>query len=158
MNAAVKPAFGPPGRIQAPNSRRRSIALVGLGTGGAAVAKSLSLQDLGGFDVRVALAPGGAEDALARIKNHGDDMHRALRGADMVFMVARRGDDVALAPVVSRIARDQNAPVTAIYLVPPSGAPGIDDPTLRTLRTGAEMMVIASDETYVAAMVAALGA
>ena len=155
---STRPAFGLPGRIQEPNSRRRSIALVGLGTGGASIARNLSQQDLGGLDVRVAAPGGPAADAIARIKNDGDDMHRAVRDADMIFMVACRGDDVSLAPVVSRIAHEHNAPVTAIYLLPASQAPALDDPTLRTLRTGAEMMVIASDETYVAAMVAALGA
>ena len=157
MSTAVvgKPAFGLPGRIQEPNSRRRSIALVGLGSGGAAVARAISKQDLAGLDVRVAYAA-SSPDALDRIKNHGDEMTRAVRDADMIFMVACRGDDVSLAPVVSRIAHGHNAPVTAIYLVPAAGF-GPDDATLRTLRTGAEMMVIASDESYVAAMVAALG-
>lgn len=152
-----KPAFGLPGRIQAPNSRRRSIALVGLGAGGAAIARRVASHDLAGLDVRVAYAPGpSSPDALDRIKNDGDDMTRAVRDADMIFMVACRGDDVSLAPVVSRIAHGHNAPVTAIYLVPTAG-PALDDATLRTLRTGAEMMVIASDESYVAAMVSALG-
>lgn len=160
MSAALsrKPAFGLPGRIQDPNSRKRSIALVGLGAGGAAIAESLAKQDLGGLDVRVALAPRPpSPDAIARIKNDGDEMHRAVRDADMIFIVACRGDDASLAPVVSRIAHGHSAPVTAIYLVPAGGKPAIDDPTLKTLRTGAEMMVIASDQSYVAAMVAALG-
>ena len=153
---ASRLAFGLPGRIQAPNSRPRSIALVGLGEGGAAVAKGLPREDLGAVDVKVFASPRPlAEDALATIKSNGDDLHRALRDADMIFVVARLGDDVGLASVVARIARERNAQVTALYIVP-EGAAG-PDPTLETLRAAAHMLVVASDETYVVAMVAALG-
>ena len=153
---ASRPAFGLPGRIQAPNSRPRSIALVGLGEGGAAVARGLAREDLGAADVKVFASPRAlAEDALATIKSDGDDLHRALRDADMIFVVARHGDDVGLASVVARIARGRNAQVTALYIVP-AGAAG-RDPALQTLRAAAHMLVVASDESYVAAMVAALG-
>jgi cell division GTPase FtsZ len=153
---ASRPAFGLPGRIQAPNSRPRSIALVGLGEGGAAVARALSREELGAVDVKVFASPRAlAEDALATIKSNGDDLHRALRYADMIFVVARLGDDVGLATVVARIARGRNAQVTALYIVP-GGAAG-PDPALQTLRAAAHMLVVASDESYVAAMVAALG-
>ena len=153
--------FGLPGRIQEPNSKRRTIALIGLGAGGAATARSVGQADLGALDVRVVANPRvPADDALANIKSSGDDLHRALKDADMIFIVACRGDDVGIAPVVSKLAHARNAPVTAIYLVPAdldTGVPTIEDQTLRTLRSGAEMLVIASDESYVTAMVAALG-
>ena len=158
---AVTSQFGLPGRIQDPNSQPRRIALIGLGAGGAAMARSVGKADLGPLQVEVVTNPriaGG--DALAGIKSSGDDLHRAVREADMIFIVACRGDDVALAPVVSRLAHERNAPVTAIYLVPPdldTGVPTIEDHTLKTLRSDVEMLVIASDESYVTAMVAALG-
>jgi hypothetical protein len=155
------PAFGLPGRIQEPNSSRRTIALIGLGAGGAVMAGNVAKTDLGPIDVHVVANPRvSAEDPLAKIKSNGDELHRALKDADMVFIVACSGDDVGLAPVVSRLAHSRNAPVTAIYLVPASldpGVPAIEDATLKTLRDGVEMLVIASDESYVAAMVAALG-
>lgn len=155
------PAFGLPGRIQEPNSRRRTIALVGLGVGGAVMARNVAKMDLGPIHVHVAANPRvPTEDALATIKSSGDELHRAIKVADMVFIVACRGDDVGLATMVSRLAHARKAPVTAIYLVPSSvdpGVPVIDDDTLKTLRAGVEMLVIASDESYVAAMVAALG-
>ena len=77
----------------------------------------------------------------------------------MIFVVARRGDDVGLAPVVARIARDRGVQVTAIYLVPTSAdaAAADEDDNLRILRSGVHMLVVATDETYVAAMIAALG-
>jgi cell division GTPase FtsZ len=159
--AAGRPAFGLPGRIQAPNSRPRSIALVGLGEGGAAIARRLDDESgLAPIDVRVFASPRvPAEDALASIKSNGDDLHHALQEADMIFVVACRGDDVGLTPVVARIARDRGVQVTAIYLVPASSAAlsSHEDETLRVLRSGVHMLVVATDETYVAAMVAALG-
>lgn len=159
--AAPAPRFGLPGRIQAPNSRRRAIALVGLGAGGTAVAQRIRAEGLDAdLDVRIFTSPGTvADDALATIKSNGDNLHRALAEADMVFLVARPGDDVGLAAVVLRLAAGRHVPVSAIYLVPTAAraGEGDDDGTLRRLRDGALMVVVATDETYVAAMIEALG-
>lgn len=157
MNAL--PRFGLPGRIQAPNSRPRSIALVGLGQGGAAVAERLRDAGLEEINLRIFPTPRPPEpDAIASIKSNGDDLHRALNEADIIFVVARPGDDVRLVPVVSRMATDRHAQVSALYLVPPGhDAQTHDDATLKTLRTGVHMLVVASDDSYVAAMIAALG-
>jgi cell division GTPase FtsZ len=76
----------------------------------------------------------------------------------MIFIVTSRGDDVGLAPVVSRVAHSRNHPVTALYIVPQETALSeAEDNTLKTLRAGVEMLVVVSDESYVAAMIAALG-
>jgi cell division GTPase FtsZ len=160
MTATVdmkRPAFGLPGRIQAPNSKPRSIALVGLGVGGAAIARRISAEGLAQLDVHVFTSASG-NDALADIKSGGEDLQRALGSADMIFIVTSRGDDVGLAPVVSRVAHSRNHPVTALYIVPPETALSEEeDNTLKTLRAGVEMLVVVSDESYVAAMIAALG-
>jgi hypothetical protein len=151
-----KPAFGLPGRIQAPNSQPRSIAIVGLGDGGAAIARGISREGLAHLDVHVLAKSASGGDAIAAIKAGGGDLQRDLMSADMIFIVACRGDDVGLAPVVSGIAHGRNHSVTALYIVAPEQmAP--DDETLKTLRTAAEMLVVVSDESYVAAMIAALG-
>ena len=152
-----RPAFGLPGRIQAPNSKPRSIALVGLGAGGAAIAQRISGEGIAQLDVHV-FTSGSRGDTLADIKSGGEDLERALGSADMIFIVTSRGDDVGLAPVVSRVAHSRNHPVTALYIVPPEAALSEEeDNTLKTLRAGVEMLVVVSDESYVAAMVAALG-
>ena len=152
------PAFGLAGRIQAPNSRPRSIALVGLGQGGAAIARALAGQGLAQVDVHVLTQSATGGDALAAIKAGGGDLQRDLTDADMIFIVACPGDDVALAPVVSSIAYSRNNSVTALYIVPREGASGEDDATLRTLRSAVEMLVVVSDESYVSAMIGALSA
>jgi len=156
VRAAVRepPAFGLPGRIQDANSKPRSIALIGLGDGGAAVARRISGASIPNLEVHV-LAKSASGD-VAAIQAGGGDLQRDLTGADMIFVVACRGDDVGMAPVVSRIAHTRSHPVTALYIVPPEGAGGEEDPTLATLRTGVEMLVIVSDESYVPAMIMAL--
>ena len=152
------PPFGLPGRIQEPNSRPRSIALVGLGAGGAAIARDIGAQGLPNLDVHVLAKSADTGDSIAAIQAGGGDLQRDLTEADMIFIVACRGDDVGLAPVVSGIAHRRNHPVTALYIVPPEAqAAVVEDNTLRTLRGGVEMLVVVSDESYVGAMITALG-
>ncbi len=133
-------AFGLPGRIQAPNSKPRSIAVVGLGEGGAAIARALSKDPQANVEVHV-LAKSASSDAIAAIKAGGGDLHRDLMNA----------------AVVARIAHSRNHPVTALYIVPADApAANAEDETLKTLRTAVEMLVVVSDESYVPAMIAAL--
>ena len=152
-------AFGLPGRIQAPNSKPRSIAVIGLGDGGAAVARDLAHENPANVDIHVLAKSADGGDAIAAIKAGGGDLHRDLMAADMIFIVARKGDDAGLAPVVGRIAHSRNHPVTALYIVPADAPPSdAEDDTLRTLRTAAEMLVVVSDESYIPAMIATLAA
>jgi cell division GTPase FtsZ len=150
------PAFGLAGRIQDPNSKPRSIAVVGIGQGGAAIARGLSQQQMPLVEVHVLAKSAAGGDPLAAVQAAGGDLQRGLQNADMIFIVARPGDDVGLAPVVSSIAHSRKHPVTALYIVPPEAMSGNDE-TLRTLRTAVEMLVVVSDESYVPAMIAALG-
>jgi cell division GTPase FtsZ len=151
--------IGLPGRIQAPNSKPRSIAVVGLGDGGAAMARDLAGERQPNVEVHVLAKSAQGGDAIAAIKAGGGDLHRDLMSADMIFVVARKGDDASLAPVVGRIARSRSHPVTALYIVP-ADQPMSDteDETLRALRAAAEMLVVVSDESYVPAMIATLAA
>ena len=154
-----RPAFGLPGRIQDPNSKPRSIALVGIGEGGAAIARNMKDEDLAQLDVHVFAKSATGGDAIAAIQAGGGDLQRDLSDSDMIFIVACQGDDVGLAPVVSGIAHSHNHPVTALYIVPPGAdfRAEAEDQTLKTLREGVEMLVIVSDESYVPAMIAARG-
>ena len=159
-NAAARsrPAFGLPGRIQTPNSKPRTIALVGLGEGGAAVARRIAGERPANLEVHVLSKSAGGGDTLAAIQAGGGDLQRDLSNADMIFIVACRGDDVGLAPVVSTIAHNRKHPVTALYIVPSDAfASGGEDATLKTLRAVVEMLVVVTDESYVTAMIAALG-
>src|SRR5205085_9899780 len=109
------------------------------------------------LEVHVLAKSASGGDALAAIKAGGGDLQRDLANADMIFIVACRGDDVGLAPVVSGIAHGRKHPVTALYIVPADGvADGSEDPTLKTLRTAVEVLVVVTDESYVTSMIAAL--
>jgi cell division GTPase FtsZ len=153
-----RPAFGLPGRIQAPNSKPRTIALVGLGEGGAGIARRVASQDHANLQVHVLAKSAAGMDSVAAIQAGGGDLHRDLMAADMIFIVCSRGDDAGLAPVVSSIAHSRNHSVTALYIVPAEQvASAEEDETLRALRKSVEMLVVVSDESYVPAMIAALG-
>lgn len=157
--ANVRPQFGLPGRIQSPNSTPRTLALVGLGEGGAAVAREVAREGHEHLEVHVLAKSAAGGDALAAIQAGGGDLQRDLMRADMIFIVACRGDDASLAPVVSRIAHSRSHPVTALYIVPDGEANGMaEDETLRALRSGVQMLVVVSDRGYVPAMIQALAA
>ena len=86
---------------------------------------------------------------------------REHREADAIRVLrehlACHGDDVGLAPVVSGIAHSRKHPVTALYIVAPDQLAASEDETFKTLRASVEMLVIVSDQSYVPAMIAALG-
>jgi hypothetical protein len=131
---------------------------VGLGEGGAAIARRVAGERPPNLEVHVLSKSAARGDALAAIQAGGGDLQRDLASADMIFIVACRGDDVGLAPVVSSIAHNRKHPVTALYIVPADAfASGGEDATLKTLRASVEMLVVVTDETYVMAMIAALG-
>ena len=158
LDRAKRPAFGLPGRIQSANSQPRKIALVGLGEGGAAIARRVGEEGHAQVEVHVLSKSAAGQNSVAAIQAGGGDLQRSLVDADMIFIVARRGDDVGLAPVVSGIAHGRSHPVTALYIVRADEEPREgEDETLRTLRTAVEMLVIVSDESYVPAMITALG-
>jgi cell division GTPase FtsZ len=152
------PAFGLPGRIDAANSQPRAIALVGLGDGGAAIARAVADEDIAHLDVHVLARSAAGLDTLRAAPAGGGERQHDLDAADMIFLVACAGDDVALAAAVSAGAHRRGHSVTALYIVPPEyAARRGPDATLESLRASVEMLVVVSDPGYVPAMIAALG-
>jgi cell division GTPase FtsZ len=151
-----RPAFGLPGRIQSPNSKPRAIAVVGIGEGGASIARELAKAREPNVEVHVLARTNAGEEAVNAIKAGGGDLNRDLSEADMIFLIARKGDDVSLAPVVARIAHGRNHPVTALYIVRDAMPADEEDETLKTLRSAVEMLVVVSDESYIPAMLSQL--
>jgi pyrimidine operon attenuation protein/uracil phosphoribosyltransferase len=125
-------------RIAERNSLPRRIRLIGLGTGGAALAAALDTGRL--RDVQV-LPVGPAIDA------------GSLAGAEMIFLVACPGDDVSAASAIRRVAREANVMVTAILVDQGGGDAG-----LPLLRAASDMLIVASDASYVPDMLDQLGA
>jgi hypothetical protein len=125
-------------RIAAPNSQPRNIKLVGLERGGAALAAALDLERLRTVEVMPA---------------HSAIDPARFAGAEMIFVIACAGDDLAPAPHIRRVARDAGVMVTAIL----QGG-GDTHAELALLRAASDMLVVARDASYVTDMLVQLGA
>jgi cell division GTPase FtsZ len=125
-------------RIALPNSLPRRIKLIGLGRGGGAVVDALDLAQL--REVEVVKAAAGIDPAR-------------LAGAEMIFMVACAGDELGAAPEIKRLAREANVMTTGILL-----GDGDSHAGLPVLRAACDMLIVARDASYVADMLAQLGA
>jgi len=134
-------------RINAPNSRPRHIKLVGLSSGGARLVSSLPIERWKNVQ---ALSLGGADHPL-------DQASPALDDAEMIFIVACSGDDLSCAPRVRAIAQRRGIITTGI-LVAAAIVTEAQHAELRALRAASDMLVIASDESYVPDMLTELGA
>lgn len=161
-------------RVNYPNSKPRAIKLVGVGDGGARVARKVERMCLSGVDTVAPLTDRASGDKapsstgmLQAIALDGNELSRSLSGADMIFTVACTGDDVAYAAVVGQIARSRNVLVTGILIESRRSANERGGPTsdaqrtsdaLDVLRAASDMLVIVSDESYVSEMLNALGA
>ncbi|WP_306395658.1 hypothetical protein [Telluria beijingensis] len=134
-------------RIRLPNSRHRAIRLVGIGSGGAAVARATGEQALQQVSVAVA-DPGQAAAMVALLESFAD--------VDMVVVVACAGDDLGAAPLVKQGARLAGKMVTGIFIQQALTPSAQGD--LAILRPSCDMLVIASDPAYVKDMLVELGA
>ncbi|MDB5773161.1 MAG: hypothetical protein JWM42_3535 [Burkholderia sp.] len=134
-------------RIQIANSSRRLIKVVGIGQGGAAVARSIGNRGL--HDVQTVIPQSG--DVVTVVGTL-----QSLNDADMLFLVARDGDDLALAPAIRQAVRGSGVLVTGVLIQEGSAAPAPEG--LATLRAATDMLVIATDESYVVDMLVELGA
>jgi cell division GTPase FtsZ len=135
-------------RINYPNSRRRIIKLAGIGQGGARIVSKIGAMGL--KDVHT-VVPDRSSVATAASEL------QMLNGADMIFVVACAGDDLALAPLIKQIGRLDGVLVTGILiqrLVPKHSV----HTRLEVLRAASDMLVIASDDSYVSDMLTELGA
>ncbi len=106
-------------RIAYPNSKPRAIKLIGLGEGGGRIAREIAGRGLRQVEAIVAGAPRGDADPagmLRAIANEGSEIGRAVRAADMVFVVARDGDNVALAPAIGQMAHEKGILVTGMLI------------------------------------------
>lgn len=147
-------------RVQYPNSRPRRIRIIGLGEGGGRIAQEIGRRGLREVEI-IATGDYAKHHAEAVVKGFTDDardLHRQLAEADIIFMVAVSGDQVEFARVVSRVAHELGKLVTGVLIEPRSTASVKDAATLDTLRAGADMLVIGSDESYLEEMLSALGA
>ena len=128
-------------RIDAPNSQRRFIEVVGLGAGGEEVAKMVAERNLA--DVHVVIPD--ANKAL-----------QLLDGTDMLFVITCDGDDVSLAPLFKQAARKLGVQITGIFIHDAALKP--EPVSFSTLRASSDILVIASSKDYAIDMLIQLGA
>jgi cell division GTPase FtsZ len=146
-------------RIAHPNSNPRLIKVVGIGAGG--IASTAKLVRHGLRNVQVVNAPAGSkvaaspEEMLETIRAQGVDLEQSLKGADMLFMVAHATDDVGIAPVIKYLGRQSNVLITGILIQDKQQS---SEATLEILRGASDMLIVASDDSYVADMLEELGA
>ncbi len=145
--------------MQYPNSLPRRIRIIGLGAGGARIAQQIAARRLREVEI---IATGEyekhhAEAVLKGFTEDARDLHRQLAEADIIFMVAVSGDQVDFARVVARVAHELGKLVTGGLIETDAGKPS-RAATVDTLRAGADMLVIGSDESYLDEMLSALGA
>lgn len=140
-------------RIGYPNSKPRRIKLVGLGEEGCRIARKVGTRGLQLVDIIETNALAGcgkvtSEAVIRNIASEGGEIHRALHDAD----------NVAFSAVIGQIGRQKCVPVAGIFLQDKEqdAAPG--SASLDLLRKSTDMLVIASDESYLLEMLCELGA
>ena len=151
-------------RVDYPNSRPRAIKLIGLGEGGGRIAESVAghglrhVQAIAAGGARSGSASGDPATMLQAIADENGEIGRAIREADMVFVVAQEGDNVALAPAIGQMAHAKGVLVTGMLIQGREAERPLPDGTLNALRSAADMLVMVSDADYVTEMLGALGA
>jgi hypothetical protein len=152
-------------RIDAPNSKPRSVKVIALDRASERVIKPLAAQlsnatflTASSFEGAPRQAPfsmsGWLSDLAGRTKNLVDE----VGAADLVVMVATAGEQPQAAAIIGEACAAKHVMTTALLL----GSAGQDDQTLSrtlaTLRPHARMLVIASNDDYIADMLVALRA
>lgn len=130
--------FGMPNRIQTPNSRPRRAVVLALGAGADAILSTLTDHQ---------------HTSIIASNANRDAQFGAIADADLVFLIAAANDDLANAKTLGAHAHARGALVTGILITSTIA----DEGQLKTLRAGADMLVVASDAEYVSAMLSSLG-
>jgi hypothetical protein len=152
-------------RIDAPNSRPRSVKVIALDQPSERVVKELARRPWTNANFFTASAFGQAprqgesfagwlSDLAGRTKN----LIEEVNDADLVVMVATAGENVQAASIIGEACSVKRVMTTALVL----GSQAISDEalskTLAQLRPWSLMLVIASAEEYIADMLTALRA
>ena len=150
-------------RVEAPNSRPRSVPVIALGAGSERLLKELleGRSEPSFFGV----LPGDAAPAAAgsnTLRNiqtgAAKDLGDVLTSADHVVVIVTEGEDSEMAPMISEACKVFNVPTTALLL----GKVGATEQTLSKaascFRPWVSMLVVADAEDYVGAMLNALRA
>lgn len=153
-------------RINAPNSRPRAIKIVALDRQSESVVKRLS--ERGTFSNATFLTiparpvrsgePFSMAGWLGDLAGHTKDLLKEIEGADHVVMIATAGEPLDAASVIGEVCSVKRITTTTLILTPPSTSDEALSRSLAQLRPWSLMLVIASEEDYIADMLTALRA
>ena len=152
-------------RIDAPNSKPRSVKVIALDHPSERVVKTLSQQNWNNATFFTASAFGDAprrgesfagwlSDLAGRTKNLLDEVN----AADLVVMVATAGENAGAASIIGEACSLKRVMTTALVLGGTNISDDVLSKTLAQLRPWSLMLVIASAEEYIADMLTALRA
>ena len=152
-------------RIDVPNSRPRAIKIVALDRQSEGVVNRLAE---GAFaNATFLTVPAGAVCSrepfsmtgwLGDVAGHTKDLLEEIDGADQVVMIATAGEPLHAASVIGEACSLKRIMTTALILTPPSTSDEALSRSLAQLRPWSLMLVIASDEDYIADMLVAMRA
>ena len=153
-------------RIDAPNSKPRSIKVIALDHPSERVVKELAAAQVEQRELlhRVGVRQHAASQGesfsgwLSDLAGRTKNLIEEVNSADLVVMVAAAGESAQAASIIGEACSVKRVMTTALVL----GGPSISDEalskTLSHLRPWALMLVIASAEDYIADMLTALRA
>src|SRR5262245_19039614 len=154
-------------RINDPNSRPRAVKVIALDPPSERVEQRLakgSWQGAAFFtSVKFDGAPRGGEGWsmkawLSDLAGRTKDLVDEVAAADLVVMVASAGTNAAAAAVIAEACGVRKVMTTALIIDSETKTDAELSKTLATLRPHASMLVIATNDDYIEAMLAALRA
>jgi len=154
-------------RIDYPNSKPRAVKVIALDQPSEAVVKRLSQGSWHGASFLTALkfdgAPRGGDGWsmqawLSDLAGRTKDLIDEVANADLVVMVASAGTGAEAAAVIAEACGVRKVMTTALIIGSESKSNDELSKTLASLRPYASMLVIAHNDEYIEAMLAALRA
>lgn len=152
-------------RIDAPNSKPRSVKVIALDTPSERVIKELSRQKWNGASFFTAPAFGGAPKQgesfsgwLSDLAGRTKALVEEVASADLVVMVSSAGTSAQAAAVIGEACAVRKVMTMALIIGSEERSNDELSKTLATLRPYASMLVIASGDEYIEEMLSALRA
>jgi hypothetical protein len=154
-------------RIDAPNARLRAVKVVALDRPSQAVVERLGQERWNGAAFLTASGFSAAPQAggpfsmqawLGDLSGRARHLLDEIGGADQVVMIASAGEDVPAAAIIGEACSLKRVTTTALVIGSADASDQALARTLAQLRPWALMLVVASDEAYIADMLCALHA
>jgi hypothetical protein len=145
MNVTARVATNPEHRINAPNAKPRVIKLYGIGAGGGVAAREIAEAGLPRVDVAI----GSKNFVLA-----APEYTRSECPFDIIVLTARAGDDLSFAPAIYDAGVRLSVSVISVFFQDERSS--TSEQGLALLRASSDILVITSNQDYLAEMLTCL--